>query len=49
MPRPTDQRPPDRLRPQERRGKPQATLNTRLKEQIRKVLRKHYANKYRVR
>jgi hypothetical protein len=38
-----------KLRPQERRGKPQASGNRRLAEQIRKILRQHYASKYRVR
>jgi hypothetical protein len=46
----TSQRPGrDRLKPQQRRDKPQATGNRRLTEQIRKILRKHYASKYRVR
>jgi len=40
---------PDQPKPQERRGKPQASGNRRLAEQIRKILRKHYASKYRVR
>jgi hypothetical protein len=35
--------------PQGRRSKPQASGNRRLAEQIRKILRKHYASKYRVR
>jgi hypothetical protein len=39
----------DRPDPQERRGKPGATGNTRLAEQIRKILRKHDAGKDRVR
>jgi hypothetical protein len=50
MHEPTKQRPgPDRLKPQEHRDKPQATGNRRLAEQIRKILRKHYASKYLVR
>jgi hypothetical protein len=36
-------------KPQKRREKPQATGNRRLAEQIRKILGKHYASKYRVR
>lgn len=39
----------DRPKPQKRRDKPQATGNRRLAEQLRKILRKHYASKYRVR
>jgi hypothetical protein len=39
----------DRPKPQERRDKPQATGNRRLAEQIRRILGKHYASKYRVR
>ena len=39
----------DRPKPQKRRDKPQATGNKRLAEQIRKILGKHYASKYRVR
>jgi hypothetical protein len=38
----------DRSKQQWHRGKVQATANRRLAEQIRKFLRKHYANKYRV-
>jgi hypothetical protein len=34
---------------QRRRDRPQATINKRLAEQIRKILGKHYASKYRVR
>ena len=37
------------LKPQKRRGKSLATGNKHLAEQIRKILRTHYANKYRVR
>jgi hypothetical protein len=40
---------PDRPQPQTRRDKPPATGNKQLGRQIRKVLGKHYANKYRVR
>jgi hypothetical protein len=36
-------------KPQKRRGKPTATGNKRIAEQIRKILGKHYASKYRVR
>jgi hypothetical protein len=40
----------DRPKPQKRCDKPQAaTGNKRLAEQIRKLLGKHYASKYRVR
>jgi hypothetical protein len=39
----------DRLKPQERRDKLQATGNRRLAQQTRKILGKHYASKYRVR
>ncbi|HET6223722.1 MAG TPA: hypothetical protein VFE11_16220 [Dongiaceae bacterium] len=50
MREPTRQSPhPDRLKPQKRRDKPQATGNKRLTEQTRKILGKHYASKYRVR
>jgi hypothetical protein len=35
--------------PQKRHEKLQPTGNTRLAEQIRKILGKHYASKYRVR
>jgi hypothetical protein len=50
MRNPAKQRPGlDRPAPQVRRGKPGATGNRRLAEQIRKILRKHYASKYRVR
>jgi hypothetical protein len=50
MHKPTKQRPgPDRPTSQEHHSKPQATGNRRLAEQIRKILRKHYTNKYRVR
>ena len=46
----TDKPPgPDRLKPQQCRGKPVAAGNPRVTEQIRKILRTHYANKYRVR
>ncbi|NGO54849.1 hypothetical protein [Allomesorhizobium camelthorni] len=37
------------LKPQKRRDKSLARGNEHLAEQIRKILRKHYANKYRVR
>ncbi|MFB9266003.1 hypothetical protein ACFFWD_23085 [Bradyrhizobium erythrophlei] len=40
---------PDRPKLRERRGKLAASGNARLPEQIRKILRKHYASKYRVR
>ena len=50
MQRKWHQRPgPNRTKPRERSGKSQATGNRHLGEQIRKILRKHYANKYRVR
>jgi hypothetical protein len=50
MREPTKQSPGgDRSKPQKRREKPQATVNRRLAEQIRKILGKHYASKYRVR
>jgi hypothetical protein len=39
---------PERLRP-EKGEKPQARANRRLTDQIRKILGKHYASKYRVR
>jgi hypothetical protein len=39
----------DRLKQQARRGKPPASGNRRLAQQTRKILRKHYASKYRVR
>jgi hypothetical protein len=39
----------DQPKLQARRGKPPASGNRRLAEQIRKILRKHYASKYRVR
>ena len=39
----------NRPKPQKRRDKPQATGNMRLAEQIRKILGKHNASKYRVR
>jgi hypothetical protein len=39
----------DRLKPRKRRDLPLATGNKRLAEQIRKILHKHYASKYRVR
>ena len=38
-----------RPRPQKHRDKPPATGNRRLAEQTRKILGKHYSNKYRVR
>ena len=37
----------DRSKPKKRREMPQSTGNKRLAEQIRKILGKHYANKYR--
>ena len=37
-----------RSKPKKHRDVPQATGNKRLAEQIRKVLGKHYASKYRV-
>ncbi len=37
------------LKPQKRRDKSRARSNKRLAEQIRKLLRTHYANRYRVR
>jgi hypothetical protein len=40
---------PDWPKPQKRRAKPAATGNKRIAEQIRKILGKHYASKYRVR
>jgi hypothetical protein len=36
----------DRSKPKKRREMPQSTGNKRLAEQIRKILGKHYANKY---
>jgi hypothetical protein len=47
----TDQTAPHPLwrKPPERRDEPQATTNRRLAEQTRKILRKHYMSKYRVR
>ena len=38
-----------RTKPQKYRDRPPATGNRRLAEQTRKILGKHYANKYRVR
>jgi hypothetical protein len=38
-----------RPKPPERRDELQASANRRLAEQIRKILRKHYRSKYRVR
>jgi len=38
----------DRLKRPESRVKPQTTSNRRLAQQIRKILGKHYASKYRV-
>jgi hypothetical protein len=37
----------DRSTPKKRRDIPKATGNKRLAQQIRKILGKHYANKYR--
>ena len=37
------------LKPQKLRDKPPTTGNKRLAEQVRKILGKHYASKYRVR
>jgi hypothetical protein len=48
MPAPRKQK-PDREKPQPRGDKPPATGNKQLARQIRKVLGKHYASKYRVR
>ncbi|HET6159625.1 MAG TPA: hypothetical protein VFE34_14870 [Dongiaceae bacterium] len=39
----------DQLKPQQRRSKPAPTGNKRVAEQVRKILRTHYASKYRVR
>jgi hypothetical protein len=39
----------DKPAPPKRRDKPPTTTNKRLTEQTRKILGKHYANKYRVR
>jgi hypothetical protein len=39
----------DRPKPTKRLDKPRAAGNNRLAEQIRKILGKHYASKYRVR
>ncbi|TYO64463.1 hypothetical protein FXV83_21800 [Bradyrhizobium hipponense] len=45
----TKQRPhPHRPKPPERRDKPQVSVNRRLAEQTRNILRKHYMSKYRV-
>jgi hypothetical protein len=50
MRKPTKQSPEtDRSKPKKRSDVPQATGNKRLAEQIRKILGKHYASKYRVR
>jgi hypothetical protein len=40
---------PGRGKPQKRGDKPPATANKLLGRQIRKILGKHYASKYRVR
>jgi hypothetical protein len=40
---------PQRGKPQPRADKPPATGNKQLARQIRKILGKHYASKYRVR
>jgi hypothetical protein len=40
-------KPIDRSKPKKRRDMPQSTDNKRLAEQIRKILGKHDANKYR--
>jgi hypothetical protein len=40
---------PHRGKPQQRGDKPPATGNKQLTRQIRKILGKHYASKYRVR
>jgi hypothetical protein len=37
------------LKPQKLRDKPMTNSNKRLAEQVRKILGKHYASKYRVR
>jgi len=39
----------DKLKPQEPSGKLPATGNRHVAEQMRKILRTHYASKYRVR
>ncbi len=39
----------NRPKAQARRGREQARANKRMGEQTRKILRTHYANKYRVR
>jgi hypothetical protein len=50
MRKPTKRGPePDRSKPNRRRDMPQANGNKRLAQQIRKILGKHYASKYRVR
>jgi hypothetical protein len=50
MRKPTKRGPePDRSKPNRRREMPQANGNKRLAQQIRKILGKHYASKYRVR
>jgi hypothetical protein len=41
-------RKPPRPRPQKESGKLPAAANKRLTQQTRKILGKHYANKYRV-
>jgi len=48
MPAPRNQK-PDRGKPQPRGDKSPATGNKQLACQIRKILGKHYASKYRVR
>jgi hypothetical protein len=47
MRKPTKQSPETDRSPKKRRDMPQATDNKRLAEQIRKILGKHYASKYR--
>ncbi len=50
MPKPTKQSQGATLpKPQKRRDNPPATSNKRVAEQIREILGKHYASKYRVR
>jgi hypothetical protein len=49
MSEPVRQKPGKQQKPQKLREKPKATGNRRLAQQIRKILGKHYASKYRVR
>ena len=39
-------RKPERPKPQKQSGKPPPAVNQRLTQQSRKILGKHYANKY---